>query len=147
VAERCPDAFDETLLSGYVDRALTQGADQRVRIHLEDCAHCRTLVADLRALRDLTMSSRFELPADTQWSETPRGLASRLARNIGWVLLITWAVVMAGAALVAFLRADGSLLEKLLPLAGLAGVALLFLAVLIDRLKVLKTDRYREVQK
>jgi anti-sigma factor RsiW len=147
VADRCPHAFDETLLSGYVDRALTQATDQRVRIHLEDCVHCRTLVADLRALRDLTMSSAFELPADTQWSEAPRGLASRVARNAGWLILITWGVVMAAVAIVAFLQSDATLLEKLLPLGGIVGVALLFVAVLIDRLKTLKTDRYREVQK
>jgi hypothetical protein len=37
--------------------------------------------------------------------------------------------------------------EGLLVFGGVAGVALLFLGVLLDRLHVLKTDRYREVRK
>ena len=39
--EHCGRTFDDALLSGYLDHALTQADEQRVRIHLEDCATCR----------------------------------------------------------------------------------------------------------
>jgi anti-sigma factor RsiW len=145
--ERCGRTFDEALLSGYVDRALTQADEQRVRIHIEDCAVCRTEVEQMTELKEVTMSSRFHVPSDDQWSEAPRGAASRLAFGVGWTLLIVWGVAVAGFALVAVLTSDEDLLEKLLAFSAGSGLVLLFLSVLIDRLKAMKTDRYREVQK
>ena len=62
----CDRKFDEALLTGYLDGALTQADDQRVRIHLEECADCRRLSDELRELRETTMTTRFELPADDQ---------------------------------------------------------------------------------
>ena len=42
--------FDEALLSGYLDSELTQGDEQRVRLHLEGCAACKSEIEELRKL-------------------------------------------------------------------------------------------------
>ena len=55
--ERCGRNFDEALLTGYLDRVLTQSDEQRVRVHLEDCATCRAAVDDMKRLREVTMST------------------------------------------------------------------------------------------
>ena len=86
--EQCGRTFDEVLLSGYLDDALVQGDEQRVRVHLEDCATCRTLVEELAAVREATMSSTFDIPRDHEWPEMPRTEASRLAHRLGWPLVI-----------------------------------------------------------
>ena len=139
--------FDETLLTGYLDGVLTQADDQQVRLHLEGCVDCRRLIDEMRETREATMTSRFELPADDQWDERPRGLASRLSRGVGWVLLLCWAVGMLGL-LVGHLWSDAMpLTEKLLLFGGLSGGALLLLSVLIDRLKTIRDDPYRRVQR
>ena len=39
--EPCGRTFDGALLSGFLDGALTQADEQRVRVHLEDCETCR----------------------------------------------------------------------------------------------------------
>ena len=62
--EHCGRTFDDALLSGYLDHALTQADEQRVRIHLEDCATCRMQVEQLAQLREVTMSTEFNVPAD-----------------------------------------------------------------------------------
>ena len=49
--------FDEALISGYLDRELTQGEAQRVRLHLEDCAECRSLADEITRLREATMAT------------------------------------------------------------------------------------------
>jgi hypothetical protein len=147
MSDRCGRTFDEALLSGYVDGELTQSDEQRVRVHVEDCADCRAQVEQMSQLKEVTVSSEFKVPADDQWSEVPRGGASRFAFSVGWSFLIVWAAVVAGYGLWQFWTSDEGLFEKLWVFVPVSGFVLLFASVLIDRLNVLKTDRYREVQK
>ncbi len=145
--EPCGRTFDEVLLSGYLDDALVQGDEQRVRLHLEDCATCRTLVEELAAVREATMSSTFDTPRDHEWPEMPRTGASRLAHRLGWPLAIAWVALFGGYALWQLWTEAEILLEQLILVGGVFGVGLLFLRVLLDRLDAMKTDRYREVKK
>jgi len=143
----CGRRFAEELLSGYLDGALTQGDAQRVRLHLEDCSECRARVHEMSDLREVTMSTRFEVPADDQWDERPRGALSRASRGLGWVLLVAWAVAVAGFALWQLATGPEGLLEKTLVFGGASGAVLLFLSILADRLRTLAGDRYRGVSK
>ena len=145
--EPCGRTFDEALLSGYVDRALVQRDEQRVRVHLEQCVVCRAVVEDLRVVREATMTSTFETPRDDEWSETPRTESSRLLTGLGWPLVTAWAILLAGYALWGAWEGTENLVERLLLLGGATGFGLLFFGVLLDRLKAARTDRYREVQK
>jgi len=147
MADRCPTAFDERLISGYLDGELTQAAEQKVRLHLEDCAHCRALLEDLRAIREAAMSTEFSKPDDAQWDERPRGSISFVARGAGWILAAVWAVVVGMYALWEFWTAPASPAERLLVVGGLTALALLFISVLLDRIRTARTDPYREVEK
>ena len=60
--DRCPSGFDDRLLSGYLDGELTQGDEQRVSVHLQNCPHCKELFDDLERNREATMSTRFTPP-------------------------------------------------------------------------------------
>lgn len=145
--EPCGRTFEEALLSGHVDQMLTQADEQRVRVHVEDCAVCRALVEEMRQVKEVTMSSQFKVPVDDQWSERPRGAASRFAFGVGWTLLVVWGAMVASRVAWAFWTSEDSVGEKLVTFSIVAGLALLFVSVLIDRIKAMKTDRYREVQK
>lgn len=145
--EPCKTALPEELLSGYLDGALTQGEEQRVRIHLEDCEPCRLLFEDLAKLREATMSTQFETPRDDQWREAPRGGVSRLSFGLGWLLLGVWVLGLAGVALWQLATGPEGLGEKLLIFGGLSGFGLLVLSVVLDRIRTYRTDRYRRVEK
>ena len=99
MSEQTLHKFDETLISGYLDGELTQGDEQRVRLHLEDCETCRGLAGELGELREATMSTEFKVPDDTQWDETPRGGLSAVFRNFGWMILLAWFAGITGFAL------------------------------------------------
>ena len=143
----CQRPFDEALLTGYLDGVLTQEEEQRVRLHLEDCAVCRSLVDDLQEMREAAMTTQFNIPTDDQWRETPRGPASGLAFGLGWLMVIVWLVGVSGFVLGQMWSGPETLTEKLLAFGLISGIALLFLSVLIDRVRAYKNDRYRRVLK
>jgi anti-sigma factor RsiW len=146
-AARCGRRFPEEQISGYLDGALTQAEEQRVRLHLEDCAACRALHDELATLRETTMKTRFVLPADDQWDERPRGGWSRLFRGTGWTLTVAWIAAVALFAAWQLATGPESPWEKLTAFAGVAAVVVLFASVLLDRLRALPGDPYRGVKK
>ncbi len=143
----CQRSFDEELLSGHLDGVLTQADAQRVRLHLEDCPACRTLVEELSSMREATRSTHFVVPADEQWNELPKGVLSRWSLRAGWGLLGVWALAVVGFVLWQVAVEPVGLFERVLVFSGLAGGGLLFLSVLLDRLKSYKTDRYRRIER
>ena len=44
----------QQMLSAYLDCELTQADRQRVRLHLEECAECRSAFEEMKALKRLT---------------------------------------------------------------------------------------------
>lgn len=143
----CGRRFPEEMLSGYLDGALTQGDEQRVRLHLEDCPACRGELAELAELREAARTTRFVTPADEAWDERPHGAASRLLHGGGWVLLVAWLVAIAGYALWQVAVDTRPTLEKLALFAGLAGGVMLLASVALDRLRELPGDRYRRLKR
>lgn len=139
----CP--FEETLVTGYIDRALPQQEAQKVRLHLEDCETCRKLHDEFLALRQAALSTRF--PEPDAWPELPKTVPSRLSRGLGWTLLVVWLVVAATVAVWRFVTSSGDPLVVFLGLGLPGGLLLLFLSVLLDRLRELPNDRYRRVQR
>ena len=143
----CGRRFDEELLSGYLDGALTQGDRQQVALHLEGCDACRAEVADLSALRAVARGTAFALPSDEQWGELPRTAGSRVLRLGGWTLVLVWLAVVLGCGLVELTRSSVLAWERVAVAGAVAGFALLLLSVLLDRVHDLRHDRYRRVQK
>ncbi len=140
--------FNEALLSGYLDGELTQGDAQRVRLHLEGCAECSSVVDELRSLREATMNTEFQVPEDTQWDETPRGAVSQLLHNMGWLTYGLWFVGVV-AYLLWQINTDSESVqwEALLGFGLVLGFVLIVLSALVDRLKTSKDDPYRKVKK
>ena len=143
----CQPTFDESMLSGYVDAELTQADNQRVQVHLEECPTCRALVKDLQQIREAAMTTPFPVPSDDEWKEAPRSPGSLWIRRLGWVLVLGWMLGALGLAVLGFIQGSAAWYEKALIAALVGGGLLLFVSVLIDRLKALKSDRYGRVQK
>ena len=147
MSERIEHGFDEALISGYLDGELTQGEEQRVRLHLEDCGECSRLAGELTRIREATMSTSFAVPDDRQWDETPRGGFSRVMRNSGWLILVGWIVGLSAYGIWHLVTDTENLVENLIAFSMFLGFGLVFFSVLVDRIKTWKTDRYRRVEK
>jgi len=143
----CQPAFEESLLSGYVDGELTQADRQRVRLHLEGCADCRRQVEEIRQIRAAAASTPFPVPGDEEWREAPRTAIARWTRVLGWLLVGVSITAAAWLGARSLLEGSGDWLEKALIVTLGSGVLMLFVSVLSDRLRSLKSDRYRRVLK
>ena len=147
MADRCPTGFDEKLITAYLDGELTQSAEQKVSVHIEDCAHCRELLADLERIREAAMTTRFEPPPDDQWDERPHGRASLTFRLLGWWLAVPWVLVVLGYALWEAWRGAQGAVERVIVFGGITALVLLLASAILDRLRDARSDRYREVRK
>lgn len=145
--EMNPPAFDEALLSGYVDGELTQAEAQKVRLYLEDHAAARDLVADIHRLRQATRGTRFQVPPDTQWDERPRGPASAVLRRLGWLALVASGASVLGFGAWQLAVGPFATFAKVIAFGTLFGLGSLFVSVLADRLRAAATDRYGRVEK
>lgn len=138
--------FDEALISGYLDGELTQSEAQRVRVHLEDCAACRSTAEEIQKLKEATMSSEFKVP-DEDWGEAPRGGISRVLRDAGLVVGLAWLLGL-GMWFIWELASDPEALAGLLLIGGfLLAAGLILASVLLDRRQAMKSDRYRRVKR
>lgn len=148
MADRCTAPFDEALLSAYLDGELTQGESQPVRLHLEQCDACRKVFEQMKKLREATLTTPFRTFDDDQWNERPRDPLSKVLRWTGWGLLAAWAIAAATIAAREFGTEPQATWGELAMGFGLiGGIVLVFVSVLLDRLKSYRTDRYRRVQK
>jgi len=93
------------------------------------------------------MKTTFETPPDDQWNELPVTPASGALRKLGWWLVIPWMALVTAWGLWEAWRGSAGVLERVLVFGGIGGLVLLFLSVLLDRLRNAATDRYREVNR
>lgn len=139
--------FDEALLTGYLDKELTQEDSQMVRLHVETCAVCTRTMQDFSRTRGTTMTSEFNVKDDGQWNEAPRSAPSRWFRNLGWLLAALWVVLFVFLVIRDTVSEEDDVLWIIIGVGFWVIPVLVFLSVLIDRIRTRKTDPYRKVQK
>jgi anti-sigma factor RsiW len=136
------------LLSAYLDGELTQADDQRVRVHLEECAGCRTALAELGRVRDLAGGLQFVDPPEDRMNDLERRLSVRVPRLAGWVLLMAGLGVWLVYAGYLFVTNPGAATwEKLTTGAVVIGAVLLLFSVARQRWAERRSDRYRGVMR
>jgi len=140
----------QILISGYLDGELD--AEQRrqlERLLSEDVAFRREFEDMKSVVAGTTAALQPDQPPDEVWDGFLDGVYNRLERKTGWLAFIAGFVLLVPYAVYAFVVYDwGPALVKLGVAAVVVGLALLFISVLRQRLKVARTDRYsREVHR
>ncbi len=136
----------EELLSGYLDGELTQQENQRIQLHLQECEHCTGLLKDLRELQTRMGASSLGTTAP-DWRETTNDALIENSRLLGFVLLCLSGVLFLGYGVYQFFTGDSTdWFEKLIVGGLYAGLVVLLLSVLRQRLLERKKDRYNKVE-
>ncbi len=140
------------LMMGYLDDELDDAQKKTFEKHIESCKDCAAELEQFRKLKNVTDSVKLAEPEDVLWENYWSGVYNRFERGIGWLLMS-----IAGIALIiygGFRAVEGlvkdptvSVILKIVILAFIAGLAVLFVSILRERLYFWKKDRYKDVRR
>ena len=146
----CEDCKD--LMMGYLDNELTEEQRQQFEAYLTEHPECAAEFEQFKKLKEMTDQVTLVEPEDKIWQQYWNNTYNRIERGLGWILFSVAAIcllIYGGFKIIEGIIKDpmtGWLL-KIGLLALLAGLAILFVSVLRERLFFWKKDRYKDVRR
>lgn len=133
----------EPMLSAYLDNELDASERETVERHVAHCARCARELDELRGVVNAAEELNAPSVDDAVWDAFLDNVYNRLERRLGWVLLILGAVIVAGLVVYeAVVLPWAPPIIKVLSAVPIAGLGVLFVSVLRQRLHVARSDRY-----
>jgi len=146
----CDD--QKELLMGYLDNELTDEQRQQLEQHLAGCPDCARELEDFKKLKEITDEVALLEPEDRVWRDYWAGVYNRIERGVGWALFsvagIALAIYGGFKAIEQIIRdPEIEMLLKVGLLALIAGLAILLVSALRERIYFWKRDRYKDVRR
>ncbi len=146
----CHDYKD--LMMGYLDEELSGEQKRRFEEHLAGCPECAGELEEFRRLKAITDEVTLMEPEDRLWQDYWGGIYNRIERGVGWTVFSVAAILLTiygGFRAIEEIIRDPhvELIFKMGLLALLAGLAILFVSVLRERIYFWKRDRYKDVRR
>ena len=140
------------LLMGYLDEELSDEEKNRLEEHLRECSMCTTELQEFRKLKQITDEVALVEPEDKIWRAYWSNVYNRAERGLGWILFSLAAILLliyAGFKGIEQVWQDPTIgmLLKIGLLVLIAGLAILLVSVLRERLYFYKKDRYKDVRR
>jgi len=131
------------MLSGYLDDELDEEGRSLLENHLATCSGCKDDLESMTELLVVSGDMELDMPPDDVWDDFSEKVYNRLERRTGWMLLIVGTVALGLVGLYYLVTTDwASPPVKTTVELLLAGLLILFVSVLRQRLFVRKSDRY-----
>ena len=140
------------MMMAYLDSELDTQQQQIFQDHVKTCPACQTELEEFNQLKEITDSVALVEPEDHIWQQYWDNVYNRVERGIGWCLFSLAGIcliIYCGFKIIEEIVNDptvGFLLKGSL-LVLIAGLAVLFVSVLRERLYFWKNDRYRKVRR
>ena len=146
----CDDYKD--LLMSYLDDELSDEQRRQFEEHLAGCPDCAGELEEFKKLKAITDEVALVEPEDRIWQDYWSNIYNRIERGIGWIMFSVAAIALAiycGFRAIEELIKDTSveMTLKVGLLALIAGLAILFVSALRERLYFWKRDRYKDVRR
>ncbi|TES93593.1 MAG: hypothetical protein E3J87_01900 [Candidatus Cloacimonadota bacterium] len=141
------------LMMKYLEGEIAKDEEREFEEHIETCDECRKEIEGFEKLKEVMKDMRYKRPSDEIWKTYWSRIYNRIERGLGWIFTSIGATILliyGGFKGVENLIKDPgiALIAKIGILAGIAGLAILFVSVLRERIFVSKTDKYsKEVEK
>ena len=140
------------LMMAYLDNELNEQQKRIFEEHIASCRDCAREMGEFKRLKQMTDDVEFVEPEDRLWQQYWGGVYNRFERGIGWVVFSLAGILLViygGFTAIENVIHDPSvsLLLKVGLLALLAGLAILFVSVLRERIYFWSKDRYRDVRR
>lgn len=145
--------YYKRLLMGLLDSELSADEKKSVEMHLDGCVECRGELEEFNKMKGVMKNMRYKEPPDEVWEKYWSKVYNRLERGLSWILVSIGAMIL---LFYAGFKAVGSLVRdptvaiflKVAILVLLAGLVILFVSVLRERIFTYKKDKYaKEVKR
>jgi predicted anti-sigma-YlaC factor YlaD len=140
------------MMMGYLDNELDDEQRRRFEEHLQGCHECAGELKEFQKLKEITDEVTLVEPEDKIWQEYWSSIYNRIERGLGWILLSIAGIVLiiyGGFRTIEEIIKDPDveLVLKVGLLVLLAGLAILFVSVLRERIFFWTSDRYKDVRR
>jgi predicted anti-sigma-YlaC factor YlaD len=140
------------LMMAYLDNEIDDEQRKAFEEHLASCPQCTQELKEFEKLKQLTDSVTLAEPEDRIWQQYWGNVYNRVERSLGWILFSVAAILLTiygGFELIENIIRDQTvgMLLKIALLVLIAGLAILFVSVLRERIYFWKKDRYRDVRR
>jgi len=131
------------LMSGYLDGELDEDDTERIKGHLESCAHCRQELNEMTLVVSAADTLSVEVPSEEEWDGFLDNVYNRVERKTGLFLVILGVFIGVSMMVYLFFLTDmlSNPVKRVIELI-FVGLALLFSSVMRQRVHHKKTDRY-----
>jgi predicted anti-sigma-YlaC factor YlaD len=140
------------LLMAYLDGEIEHERKPEVEKHLSQCENCRQEYRSFAKLKEVTDSMKFADLSDRLWASYWKGIYRRIERGAGWIFLSIGAIILLSFGGYQFFKelfADPSVswIVKVGVSTCAFGAIVLLVSIIRERLFLLKTERYKEVER
>ena len=135
------------LMMASLDGEIAEGDKGELEEHVRGCSDCAREMEGFRRLTTRMHDLKLVEPSDREWERFWSTLYNRLERKVAWGLLVLGMSLTVGFLCLEFFQAEMPLVLKVGVSLMTVGGALLFLSVLRGRLRIMKVDRYREIER
>jgi predicted anti-sigma-YlaC factor YlaD len=140
------------LMMAYLDNEIDDEQRKAFEEHLASCPQCTQELKEFEKLKQLTDSVTLAEPEDRIWQQYWGNVYNRVERSLGWILFSVAAILLTiygGFELIENIIRDQTvgMLLKIALLVLIAGLAILFVSVLRERIYFWKKDRYKDVRR
>jgi len=142
----------KNLMMGYLDDELNADQQKTLQQHLDSCPACTAELEEFSQLKQITDDAALAEPEEVLWKQYWSGIYNRIERGAGWILFSVAGILLlmySGFKLVEELVKDPTvdIILKAGVVVLIAGLAILFVSVLRERIYFCKKDRYKDVKR
>lgn len=141
-----------TLLMGVVDGELTLEERTEFDRLLNEYIEFKREWKQYQKLKEVTQTMKFNSPPPEVWDKYWVNIYNRIERGIGWIIfsigciiLLTYGIFKAVESIIADPQLEG--IVKVGIFAVIAGIVILVVSVLREKVFTRKTDPYKEIQR
>lgn len=145
--------YYKKLLMGLLDGELSADEKTSVEMHLDGCVECRGELEEFNKMKGVMKSMKYKELPDEAWENYWSRVYNRLERGLSWIFISVGAMILlfyGGFKAVESLVKDPTvaILLKVAILVLLAGLVILFVSVIRERIFTYKKDKYaKEVKR
>ncbi|MHC4912394.1 MAG: anti-sigma factor family protein [Planctomycetota bacterium] len=142
----------KSLMMGYLDNELELEQKKAFEEHLASCPECKSELQEFKHLKQITDEVSLVEPEDKIWEQYWSSVYNRIERDTGWIIFSLAAVLLliyGGFKAIEEIIKDPTvdIILKAGLLALIAGLAILLVSVLREKLYFWKKDRYKDVRR